>query len=127
MAADSGFGTTITFSTGYFAEIISVDGPDLSRESIDTTHMGTTSGLMTFIPSDLIDNGTLSVEMAYVPGTAPPISSAAETVTVTYPGGTTAAFSGFMTSFSPSIPIDDRMTASAEIKVSGAITRTTPP
>jgi len=123
MAADSGFGTTITFSTGYFAEIISVDGPDLSRESIDTTHMGTTSGLMTFIPSDLIDNGTLSVEMAYIPGTAPPISSAAETVTVTYPDSSTAAFSGFLTSFSPSIPIDDRMTASAEIKVSGAITR----
>lgn len=123
MAADSGFGTTITFSTGYFAEIISVDGPDLSRESIDTTHMATTSGLMTFIPSDLIDNGTLSVEMAYLPGTAPPISSAAETVTVTYPDSSTAAFSGFLTSFSPSIPIDDRMTASAEIKVSGAITR----
>lgn len=122
--ADSGFGTTITFSSGYFAEIISVDGPDLSRESIDTTHMGTTSGLMTFIPSDLVDNGSLSVEMAYVAATAPPISSAAETVTITYPDSSTCAFSGFLTSFSPSIPIDDRMTASAEIKVSGAITRT---
>lgn len=120
--ADSGFGTTITFSTGYFAEIISVDGPDLSREAIDTTHMGTTSGRMTYIPSDLIDGGTLSVEMAYVPATAPPISSAAETVTVTYPDSSTCSFSGFLTSFSPSIPIDDRMTASAEIKVSGDVT-----
>lgn len=121
--ADSGFGTTITFSSGFFAEIISVDGPDLTREAIESTHMGTTSGLKTFIPSDLIDNGNLSVEMAYVPATAPPIASAAETVTVTYPDSSTAAFSGFMTTFSPSIPIDDRMTASAEIKVSGAITR----
>ena len=121
--ADSGFGTTITFSSGFCAEIISGDGPDLSREPIDTTHMGTTSGRMTFIPSDLIDGGTLSVEMAYVPATAPPIASAAETVTVTSPDSSTCAFSGFMTSFSPSIPIDDRMTASTEIKVSGAITR----
>ena len=30
--ADSGFGTTITFSSGFFAEILSVDGPDLSRD-----------------------------------------------------------------------------------------------
>ncbi len=73
--ADSGFGTTITFSSGFFAEILSVDGPDLSRDPIETTHMGTTNGNKTFIPSDLIDNGTLSVEIAYVPATAPPISS----------------------------------------------------
>jgi len=120
--ADSGFGTTITFSTGFFAEVISVDGPDLSREPIDTTHMTTTDGRMTYIPSDLIDGGTLSVEIAYVPATAPPISGAAETVTVTYPDSSSAAFSGFLTSFSSSIPIDDRMTASAEIKVSGDVT-----
>ena len=121
--ADSGFGTTITFSSGFFAEILSVDGPDLSRDPIETTHMATTNGNKTFIPSDLIDNGTLSVEIAYVPATAPPISSAAETGTVTMPGGSTAAFSGFMVAFAPSFPIDDRMTASCDVKVTGEITR----
>tara|TARA_Y100000593_G_scaffold24322_1_gene48476 strand:- start:87 stop:455 length:369 start_codon:yes stop_codon:yes gene_type:complete len=119
--ADSGFGTTISFSSGFFAEIISVDGPDLSREAIDTTHMGTTNGWKTFIPSDLKDGGTLSVEMAYVPGTSPPIADAETTCTVTYPDASTCSFTGFMTSFSSSIPIDDRMTASAEIKVNGAV------
>tara|TARA_B100000029_G_scaffold269360_1_gene264694 strand:- start:2063 stop:2431 length:369 start_codon:yes stop_codon:yes gene_type:complete len=119
--ADSGFGTTITFSSGFFAEIISVDGPDLSREAIDTTHMGTTNGWKTFIPSDLKDGGTLSVEMAYDPGTSPPIADAESSCTVTYPDASTCSFTGFMTSFSSSIPIDDRMTASAEIKVNGAV------
>lgn len=121
--ADSGFGTTIAFSSGFFAEILSVDGPDLSRDPIETTHMGTTNGNKTFIPSDLIDNGTLSVEIAYVPATSIPINSAAETVTVTMPGGSTVAGSGFMTNFSPSFPIDDRMTASCDVKLSGELTR----
>ena len=119
--ADSGFGTPIAFSSGFFAEIISVDGPDLSREAIDTTHMGTTNGWKTFIPSDLKDGGPLSVEMAYVPGTSPPIGEAESSGTVTYPDSSTCSFTGFMTSFSSSIPIDDRMTASAEIKVNGEV------
>ena len=111
--ADSGFGTSITFACGVFAEILSVDGPDLSRDPIETTHMGTTNGWKTFIPSDLKDGGTLSVEIAYVPGTSPPIAAAESTCTVTYPDASTVSFEGFMTSFSPSVPIDDRMTASA--------------
>ena len=119
--ADSGFGTSITFASGFFAEILSVDGPDLSRDPIETTHMGTTNDWKTFIPSDLKDGGTLSVEIAYVPGTSPPIAAAESTCTVTYPDASTVSFEGFMTSFSPSVPIDDRMTASAEIKVNGSV------
>jgi len=120
--ADSGFGTTVSFESGFLAEIISVDGPDVSREAIDTTHMGTSNGRMTYIPSDLIGGGTVSVELAYVPSTAPPITSSASAVAITYPDGGTCSFDGFLTSFSVSVPIDDRMTATAEIKVTGAVT-----
>jgi len=43
-------------------------------------------------------------------------------VVITYPGGGTCSFDGFLTGWSVSVPIDDRMTASAEIKVTGAVT-----
>lgn len=123
-AVDTGYGITITFSSGFFAQIIGVTPPGSSREAIDTSHTETTGGDMTFIPSDLIDNGELQVELNFNPGTTPPIDSAAETVTITFASGTTWAFTGFMTNYEPDAPIDDRMTASCTVKVSGAITIT---
>jgi hypothetical protein len=124
MAADTGFGITIAFDSGFLAEIIDVTPPAVSREAIDTSHTATTNGKMTFMPSDLIDGGELQVEIHFVPSEVPPISSAAETVTITFGSGTTWAFSGFLTNYEPAAPIDDRMTATVTIKVSGAITIT---
>ena len=128
--ADSGFGVAITFQTGFFAEILSVDPPNMTRAAITTTHSATSGGKATFIPSDIVDMGEMTVEMAFDPEEDPPIDAAAETVTLSYPvkaGDTNPAtwvFSGFMTSYQPTVPIDDRMTARAVIKVSGDITVT---
>lgn len=128
--ADSGFGVTITFSSSFFAEILSVDPPSMSRAAIDTTHSGTSGGKATFIPSDIIDMGECNVEIAFNPSTDPPIDAVLETVTITFPissGGMTAAtwaFSGFMTNYTPTVPIDDRMTARCTLKVTGDITVT---
>lgn len=122
--ADTGFGISITFASGFFAEILSVDGPGLDRASVGTTHAGTTDGWATFIPSDIKDPGELEVEIAFDPDEEPPIDDAAETITVTYPNGATWACSGFMTGFRPSVPIDDRMTASCTLKWSGKPTFT---
>lgn len=129
-ATDSGYGIAITFSSGFFAEILNVDWSGMSREAIDTSHATTTNGWMTFIPAGLQDPGELSVEINFDPDDTPPIDGAAETVTVTFPTpvggmtGATWAASGFMTSFEPSAPIDDRMTATSSIKFSGAVTFT---
>ena len=126
--ADSGFGTTITFSSGFFAEILSVDPPSMERAAIATTHSTTTGGKATFIPSDITDYGEIGVEIAYNPSTDPPIDAAVETCTITFPipaGGSTAAtwaISAFMTNFTPTVPIDDRMTARATLKCTGDIT-----
>ena len=119
---DISTGITITFSTGFLAEILDVSPPGSSRESIQTSHMGTTNA-HTFTPADLVDWGELTVEMAFAPGTTPPITSVAEEIVITFPdsGASTWTFSGFMTGFEPSAPLEDRMTASATIKVSGAV------
>ncbi len=128
--ADSGFGQSITFASGFFAEILSIQWSGISRDAIATTSSGTSGGSATFIPSDIEDYGEVQVELLFDPDDTPPIASAAESVTVTWPipagltNGATWAFSGFMTSFEVNSPIDDRMTATATIKVSGIITFT---
>ena len=128
--ADSGFGVTVTFSSTFLAEITSLSWTGISRAAIDTTHSGTSSGAATFIPSDIEDYGELQVELLFKPNDTPPIASAAETVTVTFPvptgstNGATWAASGFLTGFEVGVPIDDRMTATATIKFSGVVTFT---
>jgi len=120
--AQLGTGTTITMS-GFTADILSVDGPSMSRESVQTSRMSTTN-YHTFIPASLVDGGELTLEIAHQSTTAVPINSAATTVTIVWGGteGTSWSFSGFMSGYTPNAAIDERMTASATIKVAGAIT-----
>lgn len=128
--ADEGFGLTITFQSGFFAEILDASWSSISRNAIPTSHMTTPSGAMTFLPSDMHDPGELSVSLQFDPDTAPPIDQAAETITVTFPippGGSTAATwacSGFMTDYGNELPHDDKMTADATLKFSGITTFT---
>ena len=125
MAADVGFGTAITFQSGFFAEIISVAWGGISRESVETTNMATTNATKTFMPSDIYDPGELTVEMAMdtdALDAPPPITAAAETVTVTFPDTSSWACSGFMTGFDVDIPMEDRITGTATLKLSGDFT-----
>lgn len=122
---DVGTGTTIAFGTsGFTAEILSLNGNDITREDIDVTHMGST-GYREFMPSDLVDGGSIELELGFDPDSQPPITSAAETVTITFPlpaGGTTPAtfvFTGYINAWSWTAPIDETMTATATVKVDG--------
>jgi hypothetical protein len=128
--ADEGYGTTITWESGFCAQILSANWDGISRAAIPTSHTTTTEGWMTFQPSDLQDPGSLTVELQFDPDDAPPIEEAAETVTVTFPipaGGSVAATwacSGFLTEFGNQVPYNDKMTATAVIKFSGEPTFT---
>ena len=128
--ADEGFGVTVTFDTGFCAEILSVGWDGLERGDIETSHSGTSGGWRTFQPSDLKNPGEVSVELQFDPDAEPPIEAAAETVTVTFPippGGNTAATwacSGYLRSMSAAVPYDGKMTATAVIKFSGEPTFT---
>lgn len=123
-----GAGIIVTFSSGFVAELLSVDGPNITRDAIDTTSSLDTWKLM--IPSAFTDPGEFTCEMNFDPDDTPPIVDVAETITITYPiavgetAGATWSASGFMTSFSPSTPIEDRMTATATFQLSGVITFT---
>jgi hypothetical protein len=126
--ADTGYGILLNgaTSTGFFAEIIGVTLNDQTREKIDTSHTATTSGRKTYIPSDLIDGGDLEVEINFNPATTIPIGAAPEVWTLTFgdSGTCTWAFTGFITSAGGECPLEDRMTATITLAVSGVITVT---
>lgn len=130
MPVDNGTGASITFGTsGFSANITAINGEDITRPEIDTTHLGTTTA-RTFIPGDLYDPGGVTFDLQFDPDDFPPIGSAAETVTITFPlssGGSSAATwaaSGFMTAFSYGVPLEALMTGTATVKFSGVITPT---
>jgi hypothetical protein len=138
--ADSGFGTLITYHSGFFAEITGIDWAGLERKALETTNMATTADLnttgtlkrasKTFMPSDLVDWGNLRVKLFYNPDTRPPIDADAETMTLTGPipagktVGATMSGSAFLISASMAFPMDELMTQDADVKWAGKVTFT---
>ena len=121
---DLGHGTTIAFQTGFFANLLDIDWGGISRASVGTTTLTTTGG-KTFLPGDTYDPGELSVGMQFDTDSAwlTALTSAPETVTITWPDGETSAASGFMTDFDiTNITSEGVMTANATIKFTGTIT-----
>ena len=101
----TGNGTTIAFGTsGFTANIYSIGGSTQTREALETTYLGT-SGFKEFIPDSLVDGGETEIEFEWNPSfsTFPPISAAAETITITFPlasgqiTNATLAGTGFLT------------------------------
>lgn len=120
-----GTGTTIVFGTsGFTAEILSVNGNDVSINAIDASHMGS-SGSREKIFGTLVDEGEVEFEFAFDPDSQPPIGEAAETITITFPvpeGGSTGAKvagTGKITKWSWSDPLEEKMTAQATITWDG--------
>lgn len=129
--ADVGTGTTITFGTSSFtAEVLNVNGVDVSRQPIDVTHMGST-GFREFIPTRLVDPGGAQVEILFDPNSQPPINQPAETITVTFPvpsgdsSGATLQFSGFVTDWDWGDPLEDKITANLTLKADGKAVKPT--
>ena len=130
MPVTLGTGATVTFATSSFtANVTDIGISGLSRESIDTSHLGTTAN-RTFMPGSLVDAGELEMEIQFDPDNYPPIAAAAETITITFPlssAGTTEATwaaTGFATGFTAGVTLEELMTGTLTVKFSGAITST---
>lgn len=121
-----GTGTAISFGTsGFTAHILDINPPNASRESIQTSHMGTIKD-HTFTPADLVDWGELGFDIVFDPDSAnvPPVYGDSEEVTITFPdsAANTWVFSAFVTGFEPTVPLEDRATGTVTCKVTGAVT-----
>lgn len=127
--ARTGHGTTLSFgtTTGWTPDYISIAGPGATREVLDTTHLGTT-GARTKAPGDLPDWQPITCEYFYDPADGyPPISAAAETVTLTNPdaGAATEVCSAFVSGFEGATRVTDQlMQATLTIQPAGAVTHT---
>jgi len=118
-----GTGTSITFDSGFLGELLSISPPNASREAIDVSHMGTSLNRAK-LPSKLTNWNQLSGTMGYDPSEAPPMTSDAEAIVITFANSaaTTWSFSGFMTGFDPTVELEDRAEADFTIEVTGGIT-----
>ena len=133
MAADVGTGTTLAFSgtTGAAATLLitAMNISSVERPSLQVSTLATTVA-HTFIPGDLYDPGSLELECWYDNtamgvGGAHALLLATQTLmgaaTITFPGGGTAVGQCFLTSYAPTVPLEEVMTISMSIKFTGAV------
>lgn len=107
------------------AEVITVTPGEATADRIDATHMQSPGRRREYI-SGLIDNGEASFEINWVPGNDTDVllrdllaSGAVVQHRITFPNDVTVTFEAAITGFSKAIPIDDRMTATITVAVSG--------
>jgi hypothetical protein len=129
--ADQGTGSTAVFTTNGFeggVTFIDLSG-SMSRGVVETTHLGTTVA-KTFEPEDLYDGGEFSMTIDWIPNELNVtggflLSLQGQTVTITFSnsGADTYAATMFCTgvNWGP-IAANERMTASVNMKVTGAVT-----
>jgi len=131
--ADTFFGATLAFTTqsSLVFDIISGGRSGLTIERIDTTHAGTSGQLKTSMAADLADAGTYEFEVVHDPNfDIDTYIGVSDTITITYPvpaggsSGAIKAFTGHVSSYDETLPIDDRMTASIVLSIDSAISHT---
>lgn len=119
---------SVVGSSGTFteiAEVINVTPGEATADRIDATHMQSPGRRREYI-SGLIDNGEASFEINWVPGSATDEflrglfeSGEVRDHQIEFPNGVTVTYDASIIGFSKAIPIDDRMTATITIAVSG--------
>lgn len=109
------------------AEVNSISGPNMSRDTIDVTSLDSTGGYREFI-GGFRDAGEVSLEMNFTLNGYDQMkddfeSSATMFYQIVLPdtGNTTLQFEGLVTSLGTEVPMDDKVTCSVTIKVSGAV------
>jgi hypothetical protein len=111
------------------AEITSLSGPSESMDTIEATHMTSPGARREFIAS-LLDSGEVSGEMNFLPGDANQqgfrndLNSRIRRrwqIVYTDESLTTYEFDAFVTSNEPSANVDDKLTASFTLKVTGEV------
>ncbi len=123
-ATDVGTASTVTFGTSSWSfEMNDLSWSGMERNFIDSSHLGTTVA-RTFLLGDLYDPGALTIQ-GHLDTNAtgnPILVNALETVTLTFPNTETYSGSGGLQSHEISVPLEDKMTVTAVVKFSGAIT-----
>jgi predicted secreted protein len=112
------------------AEVNSITGPNKTRETIDVTSLDSEGGYREFIAS-FRDAGTVELEMNFTRAGYEDLNTDFETETlvdyqIVLPdtGNTTLDFSGLVVDLGMAVPLDNKVTATVTIKISGQVTLT---
>lgn len=110
------------------SEVNSINGPTMTRETIDVTSLDSTGGYREFI-TGFRDPGTVSLNMNFTRATYDVMKSHFESDTlqnyeIVLPDdeNTTFEFTALVTELPLSIPADDKISADVTMKVSGEVT-----
>jgi predicted secreted protein len=134
-----GYGSHFQIETGSPAdfvdlgEVFDITPPSSEVDQVDVTHMQSPGRRREFIDG-LIDSGECSFEMNYIPGSVADLAlldilntpvgeSRRRTCRIIYPNSVTDTFSANLMNYEPTVPTDDKMTATVTFRVTGAITR----
>lgn len=108
------------------AEVYNVTPGAAVADRIDATHYQSPDRRREYI-AGLIDNGEATFEMNWIPGNDSDVmirelmtSGEIQEHRVTFPGGARVTYDASIIGFEKDIPVDDRMTATITIAVSGA-------
>lgn len=125
--AFSGVGTLFKRGSDSIAEINSISGPNMSRGTIDVTSLDSTGGYREFI-AGFRDAGEVSLDCNW---TLEEWSEWLEdfqsddlqtyTIVLTNDEATEIAFSALCTALGTAIPMDDKVTCSVTLKISGEL------
>lgn len=111
-------GTTVAL-TGFVARITSITPPNISRESLETSHLGSVDW-KEFLPGKLSDGGEFGATIQFDPAVNPPLNAPDEAV-ITFPDGETMTFDCFLTNYAPAADLETIMTATVTFKVTGPV------
>lgn len=133
MAGLNAFGTQLMRGDGSetdetftaIANVFNVEGPGLTRNTIDVTAHDSTDGWMEFLGA-LKDAGELTLDINYDPSEHDTLVEDFEedqphNYQLVFPdtAGTTWQFAAILTEFPPAAPHDDKLTASLTFKATG--------
>lgn len=126
--ATHGHGTTLSgATTGAIAQILSIGLPDQKVDDLDVTTMASTNKFREFIPG-LKDAGTLKLELLYEKANYQKVQNALggtpEVWTITLPDGSTFTCTGYINANSGDSKMEDKITQSVTMKISGQPTFT---
>lgn len=131
MAGINAFGTQLYIHDGatsydLIAEVVSVDVLDVSVDDLDVSSHDSSGGWKEYI-GGMKDGGELSFELNFDPdvhGSLLDIVGVTRAMRIVMPSATddSVDFDGHIKSLSASAPHDDKLSATAAIKVSGPVT-----
>lgn len=134
-AAFSGVGTVLSKKVGAvyvpLAEINDIDGPNMSKGTIDVTSLDSTGGYMEFM-GGFRNPGSLVLNMNFTKVAYGLMKEDFDSdnmlndyrVVLPDASNTTFDFKGYVSDLGMAVPHDDKVTATATITISGTVTMT---